>query len=72
MPLLQRSFADASKDLPKSPDGKGPTTDQLPHVSQEAAATADITGEAGPDITQGTPVNEVLASELHTLIETFS
>ncbi|KAF1814088.1 ribosomal protein S7 [Eremomyces bilateralis CBS 781.70] len=46
---------------------KGPDTDSLPHVSEEAAATAKITGDKGPDIQQGTPVQEVIKGkkELH-------
>lgn len=33
--------------------------DQLPHVSEEAAATAKAKGETPPDLEQGTPVQEV-------------
>ena len=49
------------KLLPKNeqPEVKGPNQDQLPHVSEEAGAMADITGEGGPQIDQGTPVQEV-------------
>lgn len=56
-----RAFADAAKDkgLQVSQDGKGPNTDQLPHVSEEAAVTGKITGGGGPDLSQGTPVEEV-------------
>jgi len=32
----------------------------LPHVSEEAAALGKITGEGGPELEQGTPVQEVL------------
>ncbi|KAI9780593.1 MAG: hypothetical protein M1816_002813 [Peltula sp. TS41687] len=35
----------------------------IPHVSEEAAKTAEITGEEGPDIGQGTPVTEILKQE---------
>ena len=31
----------------------------LPHVSEEAAKTAEIMGGQGPDISKGTPVEEV-------------
>lgn len=49
----------SSKDLPVSEDKKGPNTDQLPHISEEAAATAKAKGETPPDLEQGTPVQEV-------------
>ena len=46
-----------STDSPqKSP---GPNQEQLPHVSEEAAATSKIQGDEGPDLSQGTPVQEV-------------
>lgn len=42
----------------------GPNQDQLPHVSEEAAATAQIMGKkcgevGGPELEQGTPVADV-------------
>ena len=59
---LPRFYA-TSKSLPVSEDNsnnnKGPNTDPLPHVSEEAAALSKITGDEGPDLTQGTPVQEV-------------
>lgn len=36
-----------------------PTEDSMPHVSEEAAQVADVTGETKPDLGQGTPVQEV-------------
>ena len=45
--------------MPESEQPKGPNQEQLPHVSEEAAATGDITGEGGPDVEQSTPVQEV-------------
>lgn len=59
--LLQRRNITASeKPLPESEQPKGPNQDQLPHVSEEAAATGKITGEGGPEIEeQGSPVQEV-------------
>ncbi|KAL8827806.1 MAG: hypothetical protein Q9191_002963 [Dirinaria sp. TL-2023a] len=50
------------KPLPKAEEGEaGPNETQLPHVSEEAAATGEITGEGGPEIEeQGTPVQEIL------------
>src|ERR1700753_1276563 len=53
--VSQRSFAD-EKD-PNPP--KGPNKDVLGHVSEEAADMSDITGETGPDLGQGTPVQDV-------------
>ena len=48
------------RPLPKADKpGPGPNQDQLPHVSEEAAAIGKITGEGGPDLDQGTPVEEV-------------
>jgi small subunit ribosomal protein S7 len=58
-----RSYADSSKDLPVSSDEKGPNTDQAPHVSEEAAATAKVMGEDGPDLNQGTPLEEIVAGD---------
>ncbi|KAI5789012.1 ribosomal protein S7 domain-containing protein [Geopyxis carbonaria] len=55
----RRLFASKSSTTPTSPP-TGPTRDVLPHVSEEAAATAKITGETPPEIDQGTPISEVL------------
>ena len=41
--------------------GSGPNQQQLPHVSEEAAAMSKITGEQGPELEKGTPVQEVQA-----------
>lgn len=59
--LQRRSITADEKPLPeRDTPGAGPNQEQLPHVSEEAAATGKITGEGGPDIEQGTPVQEVL------------
>ncbi|TKA79957.1 hypothetical protein B0A49_02175 [Cryomyces minteri] len=59
-----RGFADKSTDLPVSEDDKGPNTDPgAPHVSEEAAAMAKVTGGSGPDLEQGTPVQEVVKDD---------
>ncbi|KAF2137646.1 uncharacterized protein K452DRAFT_235589 [Aplosporella prunicola CBS 121167] len=51
-------------DLPVAEEGaKGPNTETLPHVSEEASAMAKIRGGEGPDVTQGTPVEEVVAGD---------
>ena len=40
--------------------GRGPNQSQLPHVSEEAAATAEVTGGTAPEIQeQSAPVQEV-------------
>ncbi len=58
--MPSRSITADEKPLPVAEDqGKGPNQEQLPHVSEEAAATGKITGEGGPDLEQGTPVQEV-------------
>ena len=41
----------------------GPNMQQQEHVSEEAAKMAKITGSEGPDIGQGTPVQEVRLEE---------
>jgi small subunit ribosomal protein S7 len=58
---LQKRFITAKeRPLPEADtSGPGPNQEQLPHVSEEAAATGKITGQGGPDIEQGTPVQEV-------------
>jgi small subunit ribosomal protein S7 len=59
-PLRRRSSSDKVKELPVSETLKGPNQEQLPHVSEEAAAMGEVTGETGPDIEEhGTPVQEV-------------
>lgn len=47
----RRGYADESP--------KGPNQDVLGHVSEEAADMGDVTGETKPDLSQGTPVQEV-------------
>jgi hypothetical protein len=56
------------KELPEEPEQpKGPTQDQLPHVSEEAAAIDKILSgkkcdgnvPGSPELEQGTPVDEV-------------
>jgi len=51
----QRGYADDKDRKPAT----GPNQDVLGHVSEEAADIADVTGESKPDISQGTPVQEV-------------
>lgn len=54
--------------LPEAPQGEpGPNTQQQEHVSEEAAKIAKIQGGEGPDLEQGTPVEEV--SNHHRLMQ---
>lgn len=55
----RRNITADEKPLPESEQPKGPNQDQLPHVSEEAAITSKITGEEGPELEQGSPVQEV-------------
>ncbi|KAI9811246.1 MAG: hypothetical protein M1827_005578 [Pycnora praestabilis] len=55
-----RSITADEKPLPEAEQPKGPNQEQLPHVSEEAATMGKITGEGGPEIEQGTPVQEIL------------
>ena len=58
--LQKRSITADEKPLPKAEtSGPGPNQEQLPHVSEEAATTGKVTGEGGPELEQGTPVEEV-------------
>jgi small subunit ribosomal protein S7 len=58
--LAQRRRITANeKPLPITDQPKGPNQEQLPHVSEEAAAVEKTMGGEGPDIGQGTPVQEV-------------
>ncbi|CCX06157.1 ribosomal protein S7 domain-containing protein [Pyronema domesticum] len=57
-PLLRNYTAPASSGSGNQP--ATPAQDGLPGVSEEAAATAKITGETSPEIDQGTPISEVI------------
>jgi small subunit ribosomal protein S7 len=59
-PLQRRPASDSAKDLPVAEKPTGSNQEQLPHVSEEAAAMGEVTGEKSPDIeAHGTPVQEV-------------
>ncbi|MCJ1470160.1 hypothetical protein MMC07_008805 [Pseudocyphellaria aurata] len=59
--LQKRSITADEKPLPTADKpGPGPNQDQLPHVSEEADALSKITGEGGPQLEQGTPIQEIL------------
>ncbi len=62
-----RGFAH-EKDLPVAETPKGPNQEQLPHVSEEAATMGEITGEGGPDLDQGTTVQEVKPSPIGVVL----
>ena len=55
----RRSITADEKPLPQAENPPSTNQEQLPHVSEEAATTGKITGEGGPEIEQGTPVQEV-------------
>ena len=56
----RRHLSQDDKPLPKSDKpAPGPNQQQLPHVSEEAATMSKITGEEGPGLEEGTPVQEV-------------
>lgn len=53
--------------LPQAPLGRlGPNMQQQEHVSEEAAKMAKAQGQEGPDLEQGTPVQEILKEERET------
>lgn len=58
----RRTITSEDKPLPEAEEGSsGPNQEQLPHVSEEAAATSKVTGETSPELNQGSPVQEVRA-----------
>jgi small subunit ribosomal protein S7 len=58
-PSQQRWITADEKPLPTAEQPKDPNQEQLPHVSEEAAAVDKTMGERGPDLEQGTPVQDV-------------
>lgn len=64
-PLFSRTYASQPpKDVPVAEKGAtGPNMQQQEHVSEEAAKMAKITGGEGPDLEQGTPVQELLRDD---------
>ena len=52
-PTQSRTYADAQDR------SHNPKSEPIEHVSEEAAKTAQIMGEEGPDVNQGTPVEDV-------------
>ncbi|KAJ4295163.1 hypothetical protein N0V90_007173 [Kalmusia sp. IMI 367209] len=64
-PLQARTYSDAkdSKDAPAADRSSRIDAQPLPHVSEEAAQMSEITGSEGPDLSQGTPVEEVVKGD---------
>lgn len=64
-PATVRSYSDAkeSQDLPAADRSKRPDAKPLEHVSEEAAKMAEITGSEGPDLSQGTPVQDIVKGD---------
>ena len=58
----RRTITADEKPLPEAENTTGPNQNQLPHVSEEASIEGDITGRGGPDLDQGTPVQEVVVA----------
>ena len=52
--------------LPQASGREGPNTQPQEHVSEEAAKMAKMQGQEGPDLDQGTPVQEILKEEKET------
>ncbi|KAH8811959.1 30S ribosomal protein-like protein S7 [Xylogone sp. PMI_703] len=59
VPAPFRGFVEEKSTTHDIPPPRGPNQDQLPHVSEEAGETSRITGETGPELDQGTPVQEI-------------
>ena len=64
-PTQIRTYSDAkdSKEPATGDRSKRLDAQPLPHVSEEAAQMAEITGGEGPDLSQGTPVQEVVKGD---------
>ncbi|KAF2841801.1 ribosomal protein S7 [Patellaria atrata CBS 101060] len=59
---IRRGFAD-SKSPSKPEDKNAENAESLPHVSEEAAKMSEITGKVGPDLKQGSPVEEIVQGD---------
>ncbi|KAF2643561.1 ribosomal protein S7 [Massarina eburnea CBS 473.64] len=59
-----RAYSDSKEPQPPAADRSTRIDAKpLPHVSEEAAQMAEITGTEGPDINQGTPVHEIVKGD---------
>ncbi|KAK6377054.1 hypothetical protein LTR64_000433 [Lithohypha guttulata] len=62
--ITQRRFASDEQKTSPLPDGEhGANESQLPHVTEEQAAMDKSMGNTPPDISQGTPVQEMLSRD---------
>lgn len=61
-PSQSRTYAD---DAPAQDRSHKPSSQPIEHVSEEAAKTAQIMGEKGPDVNQGTPIEDVSRCQLY-------
>ncbi|KAF3038239.1 hypothetical protein E8E11_005102 [Didymella keratinophila] len=59
-PSQSRFYAD---DAPAQDRSHKPSSEPIEHVSEEAAKTAQIMGEKGPDVNQGTPVEDIVKGD---------
>ncbi|KAJ4984157.1 37S ribosomal protein S7, mitochondrial [Stagonosporopsis vannaccii] len=59
-PSQSRTYAD---DAPAQDRSHKPSSEPIEHVSEEAAKTAHIMGEQGPDVNQGTPVEDIVKGD---------
>ncbi|KAJ4397911.1 hypothetical protein N0V91_010603 [Didymella pomorum] len=59
-PSQSRFYAD---DAPVQDRSHKPSSEPIEHVSEEAAKTAQIMGEKGPDVNQGTPVEDIVKGD---------
>src|ERR1700760_3506991 len=55
------------KDQQVPTNKNGPNTDTLPSISEEAAAIGKAKGEKGPELEQGSPVQDVLKRDKDAL-----
>ncbi|KAJ4311328.1 hypothetical protein N0V94_008003 [Neodidymelliopsis sp. IMI 364377] len=67
-PSQCRTYADAppyadQNAAPAQDRSHKPSSEPIEHVSEEAAKTAQIMGEQGPDVNQGTPVEDILKGD---------
>ncbi|KAJ4381494.1 hypothetical protein N0V86_002854 [Didymella sp. IMI 355093] len=59
-PSQSRFYAD---DAPAQDRSHKPSSEPIEHVSEEAAKTAQIMGEKGPDVNQGTPIEDIVKGD---------
>lgn len=72
-PAIWRSYAGGKasqhdKLMEAQPGQVGPNMQQQEHVSEEAAKTIQIMGGQGPDLEQGTPVQDVWSTNMDCMI----